>query len=263
MKRKHRCLKSLLLAPFALTALVVGFALVLLQQPQLLFHPRLLPRLERLVRGAASGAGWELEWRAFRPTAWSIAFLEKRFDFEFEAFCARSRERAIEVCFESARLGATLGFAGFVPKLEEVGPIDLRGGRVSLRKSLEKKEKGGHRLSAIAGFLDETKIRGVRIEVKKLSVHLGDRQTLRGELAIRNDRRGLGGFGWRLESRRLSLGPRSGSFAAWVESPSRKGAGPWRASLHAQGRDDSSRFVAELGGELKGPLERREFAAVL
>lgn len=258
-----------------LTLLVLAAALILVARPQLVLNDHSL----RLAANYARRQGIvDASWETARLDVESPALLRKRVRLRFEGLCVRplpaDSAAGNEGCLERADLAFEASLAGFKPRLTEIGPITIEGGRVRVLSRAEPPHstppKDPEGSAGGAGFampelLRETRILPVNVEVESFLVEEGDMNgkptgaSQAGSLSVRSRSEGGGSARvlgkLRLESRSVGTA-RPTRVQAELDLLNPKGhmeLGAWKAKLAARATlPDGSR------GNVDGDVSARE-----
>lgn len=127
--------KGVVIGMASLLGLGVIAVLAILLFPQLLVNDRALIIASHL----ADRAGVHVSWDQGHVAVESPKFLEKRIHLDFTGLCVRMPSVGLDACFDRARIAAAGGLKRFRPLVTEIGPVDLRGGKVAYTVLAEEK----------------------------------------------------------------------------------------------------------------------------
>jgi hypothetical protein len=183
----RRVFKYFGLGLLGLLGCLVALVLLILARPSLLINDHTLGVGAHL----ADRAGIHLSWDTGHVDVESPGFFEKRIKLVFTGLCVRMPSNRVDACFGNAELAAAGGLSGLHPRITEVGPVNLQGGRVSVAPEAsapysepprdEPAKKGG-----LPDFLAKARILPIHIDIPSWKVLTGTTE-LAGRLGLESN----------------------------------------------------------------------------
>ncbi len=264
VRRLARKILSFLLGLLlAVGLLVSAVAFVVVARPEWVLREPVLLRISALLRPDV-----DLRWETLRASSEKVTFLKRRIRLHGTRLCATLSEGSLHGCFERAEIAAVVDFARIIPKLDEIGPIELTGGDASFRQGRGKAdepaapEEEGSGPFRLPSVLTDAALAGLRIELDRWRLlDAKGRPELAGELSLRGmpDENSysldvdVGSRGARSERADLKLRLRNdvGPWSLWS----------WRTTLAARGGLPGG-IRGSIEGELQPVSEGRESETV-
>lgn len=260
-------LKTLLRWVLGIFAVLIGLCVTVVVAvwmfPQLIINDRALIAASHL----AARAGVNLSWDQGHVAVDSPGILIKRIHLDFTGLCVRMPSNGIDACFNRAQLTAAGGLKGLKPRVTEIGPVDLRDGKVIYAVSEtkpsapnEEKAESPKKGSLIPAFLANARLLPMHVDVPSWEIRSEDSR-ITGDLGL-DGRSGQKGEAQIDVNAHAATRPGKQSLAASLELENPRGfltLDGWKLAAKAQGSLPDGTSV-EAGAQLDprpgaGPLE--------
>ncbi len=138
--------------------------------------------LNRTVLGKAAAytekIGLDVKWDKLDISYSSLGFLDKKISISFGGLCIEKKPLLESLCFEKADLAFRYSFREVMPRLLEVGPVDLNGGRLSLviSQASKKNERDSFPVPKISlpTWISSAKFFPISVEVGEIGIKQKD-----------------------------------------------------------------------------------------
>lgn len=106
--------------------MVVSGSFAILNWPALVLNRQVL----QMAASYAGRVGIDITWGQFDISSTSIDLLDKKLSISIDDLCVTAPPTINQLCFEQVALGFRYSLWRIIPKLLEVGPIDITGGKL-------------------------------------------------------------------------------------------------------------------------------------
>ncbi len=199
----------------------------------------------------AQKQGIDLKYRDLDVSAKSESFSVKSFDFVLNGICADLTPA--QGCFEKLHLSFAVDLAALPIKITRIGPIDILGGDLWVKRAQDKKEepKKDQSSSSFAQWVDfsQMQVRPVTIDIPTWKVDLGKEgeksaETLKGSFQLGSATQNSQLAAWKgLLSTLPSKLAQKAEINFYFENDKPDGLGKWKGKIGALARLEKKRGV--------------------
>lgn len=118
----------------SVAVLFVGAVFAVMIWPTIIVNPHTLEKAAEY----AKPLGIEINWDDADVSSESISLFDKRLNFDFKNVCVNTKRD--KFCFDDVEVRFRYSYSWFVPKLKEIGPVNLSGGRIRFESTEKEKE---------------------------------------------------------------------------------------------------------------------------